>query len=193
MVRVVEEQIKKSRAILAKSIPLSKYLKENKLGYADGATGVLCCPVHDESTPSFRYDDIKGECHCFGCGIGGTIVELNYRVKQKENDRYTMIRSIKDLARDYNVEIPNLYERSLEIKKGRSPSKRKRGTSGRDVDWIYREKLLMVEGRVKGMSDVERIKIAGLMDDVWLGKIKAQRVYKEILKMSKNTRGNTRE
>lgn len=178
--RVVEAQIVKARDILAAKIPLSKYIRENKLGYADGASGKICCPVHDENTASFYYDDHKGRCNCFGCGVGGTVVELNFHVQKNKNHRYTMVRSINDLARDYNVEVPNLYERSTEEKEWRKPSRRRRGVVGRDAEWIYREKLLGLEGRVLVLPANDRLHIAGLMDDVWLGVRTSKEVYREI-------------
>lgn len=186
MSRVVEEQIKKARDILATKIPITKYIEKNRLGRTMGVTGKICCPVHDESTPSFFYDDNKKRCNCFGCGIGGTVVELHFHVMKKSNDKYTMVKSIFDLARDYDVEIPDLYERTVEEKKkSRKPSRRKRGRSGQDDEWIYREKLLGVEGRVRGMSVKDRYKIAGLLDDVWLGKRTAKEVYMQVVKIAR--------
>ncbi|MGB3193079.1 MAG: CHC2 zinc finger domain-containing protein [Limnoraphis sp.] len=34
------------------------------------------CPFHDESTPSFHVNDIKGKYHCFGCGAGGDVIRF---------------------------------------------------------------------------------------------------------------------
>lgn len=34
-----------------------------------------CCPFHQEKTPSFHVDVRKGLFKCFGCGVGGDVVE----------------------------------------------------------------------------------------------------------------------
>jgi DNA primase len=36
----------------------------------------VCCPVHQEKTPSCHVDLEKQEWHCFGCGQGGDAAEL---------------------------------------------------------------------------------------------------------------------
>lgn len=180
--QIVEEQIKKARDILAKKIPISKYIEDNRLGRTTGATGKICCPVHDENTPSFMYNDTKQRCNCFGCGVGGTVVELHFHINKELDTRYTMVRSIKELADTYNVEIPSLYERTITEKPKRvQPSKRKRGTGKRDMDWVYREKLLLMEGKYNDLSVDARFKISGLLDDVWLGKRKAKDVHEEVM------------
>lgn len=183
MARAVEKQIRKARDKLSKSIPISKYIRDNKLGYADEGVGVILCPVHDENTPSFRYDDSKMRCHCFGCGVKGTVVELNYRINKDKNDRYTMIRSIKDLAKKYDVEIPDLYEQTIDEVKDRKKSRRRRGTKGRQNEWIYVEKLKRMEGSFLGLPYKSRLKIVRLIDGVWLGKTTARKAYDEIQKI----------
>lgn len=35
-----------------------------------------CCPVHNESNPSFHVEDAKGLWHCFSCGEGGDVIKL---------------------------------------------------------------------------------------------------------------------
>jgi DNA primase len=34
------------------------------------------CPFHDESTPSFHANRMKGLWHCFGCGAGGDVISF---------------------------------------------------------------------------------------------------------------------
>ena len=33
-----------------------------------------CCPFHNEKSPSFTVNDIKGFYHCFGCGKSGNAI-----------------------------------------------------------------------------------------------------------------------
>ncbi len=37
------------------------------------------CLFHHERTPSMRVNDLQGTYHCFGCGIGGDIIDLVMR------------------------------------------------------------------------------------------------------------------
>jgi DNA primase len=34
------------------------------------------CPFHNEKTPSFTVNDIKGFFHCFGCGAHGDVISF---------------------------------------------------------------------------------------------------------------------
>ena len=34
------------------------------------------CPFHDDSTPSLSVDPIKNVWHCFGCGVGGSVLDF---------------------------------------------------------------------------------------------------------------------
>lgn len=38
-----------------------------------GAKSVAICPFHEERTPSFSIDSVRGLFHCFGCGKGGDV------------------------------------------------------------------------------------------------------------------------
>ncbi len=51
----------------------------NDLGYEPIPTPLgfkICCPFHEEDTPSFSVDESMGRFHCFGCGKSGSITEL---------------------------------------------------------------------------------------------------------------------
>lgn len=40
-----------------------------------GTAMFVCCPVHEEKSPSCQVDDHSGRFHCFGCGAGGDIFD----------------------------------------------------------------------------------------------------------------------
>lgn len=45
-----------------------------------GDEQVGLCPLHNESTASFHVNEGKGLYHCFGCGIGGDVIDLFSRL-----------------------------------------------------------------------------------------------------------------
>ena len=48
---------------------------------------VVCCPLHDEDTPSCRYYEDTSSFYCFGCGKGGTVINLHRYFTEKINGK----------------------------------------------------------------------------------------------------------
>ncbi len=46
----------------------------------DGRRWKCLCPLHEESTPSFTVDAEKNLWNCFGCGKGGSVIDLHARL-----------------------------------------------------------------------------------------------------------------
>src|ERR1035437_8471200 len=38
-----------------------------------------CCPFHDDSTASLSVGGVPDRFHCFGCGVGGDVIEYVHR------------------------------------------------------------------------------------------------------------------
>ena len=59
------------------------------------------CPFHAEKTPSFTVNPSRGTYHCFGCGEGGDVIQfvMSYQ-------RLSFAEALRDLARRYQVELP---------------------------------------------------------------------------------------
>ena len=68
--------MKSTDAEIIKSRVTSRELLEH-VGVHVGRGGFACCPLHGEKGPSLKvYDDPKRGWHCFGCGRGGTVIDL---------------------------------------------------------------------------------------------------------------------
>jgi len=78
-----------------------------------GKTFVGLCPFHNEKTPSFHVDAVRGFYHCFGCGAGGNVFSF---VMQME--RIGFPEAVKLLADKAGISLPDLTQdnsRSKEI------------------------------------------------------------------------------
>lgn len=47
--------------------------------------GMACCPFHSEKTPSFSVSSKKKRFKCFGCGIGGDVIDLYAKLNNLSN------------------------------------------------------------------------------------------------------------
>lgn len=99
----------------------------------------VCCPLHDEDTPSCRYYEETNSFYCFGCQRGGSVIELhsyyaeknngtlptkdeaiaflhNYFVKGKETSEFIEYHSLidKPLSTDAEIVKFNIYRLNLE-------------------------------------------------------------------------------
>lgn len=181
-------QLEKAREILIHEIPLSKYIRDNRLGHADTESGKINCPVHDDSSPSFYYDDSLKTCNCFGCSVKGSVVELHYAIKRKTDDRYTQVKAVRDLSLKYKVKLPSLYERSVDAKPKHQlrPSKRRRHSDLND-EVMYKRKIEKLEYQIKFIEDVGiKLKLYKIIDDMWEGKKSPKDVYETLNNRIKN-------
>lgn len=59
------------------------------------------CPFHNEKSPSFSVSKDKQLYHCFGCGVGGTVI--NFVMQQ---DGLDFVEAVKSLAERAGMDIP---------------------------------------------------------------------------------------
>ena len=60
-----------------------------------------CCPFHNEKTPSFVVSPDKQIYHCFGCQVGGNVIDFVMR-----HDSMEFPEAVKILAARAGVEVP---------------------------------------------------------------------------------------
>ena len=85
--------------VLRQEVPLDRLLEANGQGKA-------LCVAHDEKTPSLHlYDD---HAHCFGCLFHGDVVTVWSAMKGISRP----IEAARDLAREFNVRLPEISEES---------------------------------------------------------------------------------
>lgn len=63
------------------------------------------CPFHQEKTPSFAINDLKGFYYCFGCGVKGDI--FSYVM---EKQRLNFMEALEKLAKEAGVRLPKKLE-----------------------------------------------------------------------------------
>ena len=105
--RVARENIKKKL-----DIPQYFYDNIDKKVNLEAQT-LVRCPLHDETTPSFKYFSDTETFFCFGCERGGTVIELHYFLVRRSNEKYSKARAVIDLSKDYGIEIPNIFDESF--------------------------------------------------------------------------------
>lgn len=67
------------------------------------ARPVVCCPLHDENTPSMRFYEETNTFYCFGCRKGGDIVTLHrYFIERQTGTKPSFAESVEFLY-DYFV------------------------------------------------------------------------------------------
>ncbi len=66
----------------------------------NGRTLKGLCPFHNEKTPSFTVDDVKGFYHCFGCGAHGDVIDF---VRQK--DGLSVMDAVRQLAEGAGIDM----------------------------------------------------------------------------------------
>lgn len=172
--QVSERNLRKARDTIADHVTVSKYLSDMLQRNLD-SQGKICCPVHDEGTPSFHYDDTRKTGHCFGCHVGGTIVELHMHIKRKENPHYSQIRAVKDLSRKYNVEIPDLFSHEIATEDRVKKSSRVRRSA--NTDTYFKEKLNYVTKASLQAPKETRLLISKTLDDIYMGRITVRDGY----------------
>ena len=74
-------------------------LAAERYGLTANRTGMVCCPFHDDHTPSLKLNE--DYFYCFGCGTGGDVVSLTARLFDLRP-----YAAASKLAVDFGVDVP---------------------------------------------------------------------------------------
>jgi len=85
---------------------ISSYIQLKKKGQNYWAR----CPFHDEKTASFSVSAKKQIYHCFGCGVGGNVINF-----VMDYEKLTFIEAVKELAERANIELEEFSVSEQEI------------------------------------------------------------------------------
>src|SRR5690554_259943 len=81
--------------LIKEKIKLYNVLDEDLDLKKSGRVYKAICPFHDERTPSFVYYPTSDTFHCFGCSIGGTIIDYTMK-KESINEPYEVVSFLAD-------------------------------------------------------------------------------------------------
>lgn len=65
-----------------------------------GVNYEACCPFHEEKTPSFKVNPVKGIYKCFGCGKGGDAISFAMDIES-----LSYVEALRFLAKKYNIDL----------------------------------------------------------------------------------------
>lgn len=114
----------------------SSYMTLKKSG--SGYMG--CCPFHREKTPSFHVSAEKQLYHCFGCGVGGSVIQF---VMAAENLDFPD--AVRFLAERAGINVPENEQSDTTDEYYKR--KRRIYEMNRDAARFFRETLLSEEGK----------------------------------------------
>lgn len=89
MSRIPEETIQQVIAATDIVALIGRSVKLRKAG----TNYVGLCPFHNERGPSFNVSPSRGTYHCFGCGVGGSVIRF-----VMEHDGMSFVEAVKRLA-----------------------------------------------------------------------------------------------
>ena len=98
-----------------------------------------CCPIHQESTPSFFINE-GGYAHCYGCQFHGDVINLWAEI----NGLQPGIEAALDLAHHYNVKLPE-----------RDPEAQRKADERRQKESDYEQQALVCH---QALSDHPAVK-----------------------------------
>lgn len=87
-------------------------------GVLDNRDFKICCPIHEETEPSFSYSNKIGIWTCFGaCHTSGRVVKLHYMLLQKKyGEKLSIVHALEDLHVLFPYLLPKIENRRTVVK-----------------------------------------------------------------------------
>jgi len=155
---------------LMDTVSLSEYLTEVAGELDVGRDNKIRCPLpnHDDSTPSFFFDDAKKVFKCFGCQKGGTVVELHQQMTEKSWQD-----SVEDLCKIYKIPIDYLKSNKKFEKKSKGleyfKNLRKKSKDKSEIIKVKEDRVIqLVEDYAYKLSDDEKVKVYQMCDKLYV-------------------------
>jgi len=105
--RIPEEKIQEIREATDIHEVISQYVSLKKRG----KSYLGLCPFHQEKTPSFSVDPVRGFYHCFGCGAGGNVFTFLMQIERRGFPEV-----LKDLADKAGITLPRYEDSDDQLK-----------------------------------------------------------------------------
>src|SRR5690625_3757602 len=110
------------------------------------------CPYHDENTPSFSVAEDKQIFHCFGCKKGGNVFTFLMEI-----EGFTFYESVKTLASESGIQLPNINTHESSISK-----------ENQDIltayDWLMKLYHHLLRYTQEGKDGLEYLKKRGITE-----------------------------
>lgn len=90
-----------------------------ELGVQQHRDFAICCPIHEENTPSFKYSENMGLWTCFGaCKTSGGVVKFHHMMLQKQyGEGLTLYQAMKNIQQLFPHILPEMVtEQSQDMK-----------------------------------------------------------------------------
>lgn len=103
-------EFKALETYVVKMITLKRYFNDYVIHMKSGLHVITenntnnICPFHDETKPSFNYWHSTDTCYCFGCGVGGGLIQIYRQVAyQRDKRRLSVDIIVLELIQLYNL------------------------------------------------------------------------------------------
>jgi len=97
---------------LVKSLDATDVIGKYRPLKKKGANWQACCPFHDEKSPSFTVNPVRGTYKCFGCGKTGDAIQF-----VMEHERLEFVEAVEKICSDHGIEIERTEEDAPTIPK----------------------------------------------------------------------------